>query len=100
MRVTLVAAIGLAMAITLTVANRSLAQAPDRLTVDPSRLVAYRDSFAVKVQGIPIGYLRHTLEPVAGGFRYTEQSKIEGLVDETTTLELDDHGAMRSVRQQ
>jgi len=100
MRVTLVAAIGLAVTITLTGANRSLAQAPDRLTVDPSRLVAYRDSFAVKVQGIPIGYLRHTLEPVAGGFRYTEQSKIEGLVDETTTLELDDHGAMRSVRQQ
>ena len=93
MRVTLVAAIG------VVVATRSLAQAPDRLAVDPSRLVAYRDSFAVKIQGIPIGYLRHTLEPVAGGFRYTEDSRIEGLVDETTTLELDDHGAMKSVRQ-
>jgi hypothetical protein len=93
MRVTLVAAIGLA------VANRSLAQAPDRLAVDPSRLVAYRDSFAVTIQGIPIGYLRHTLEPVAGGFRYSEESKIEGLVDETTTIELDDRGAMKTVHQ-
>jgi hypothetical protein len=93
MRVTLIAAIGLA------VAPRAMAQTADRLAVDVSRLVAYRDSFAVKVQGIAIGYLRHTLEPIAGGFRYTEQSNIEGLVDQTTTLELDDRGAMKSVRQ-
>ncbi len=85
----------------LAVAGRSAAQTPPspRLAIDPSRLVAYRDSFAVKVQGIPIGFLRHTLEGIPGGFRYREESKIEGLLDQTTTLELDEQGAMRTVRQ-
>ena len=69
------------------------------LELDLEALAARRDSFTVMVQGNPLGWQTSTLEPVPGGFRYTESTNIGPVVQQTTVLELDQAGGMRSVKQ-
>ena len=69
------------------------------LVLDPSALVARRDSFTVSFQGNPLGFQTAAMEPTPEGFRYTEQVNVGAFVSQTTTLELDKAGGMRSVKQ-
>lgn len=68
-------------------------------TIDPARLVARRDSFAVIVQGRPFGYQVSAVEKTANGFTVTERTVLGPVVDQTTTVQLDATGAPVSVRQ-
>ncbi|MGH7561275.1 MAG: insulinase family protein [Gemmatimonadales bacterium] len=69
------------------------------LDLDLAALAPRRDSFVIAVQGTPYGWQRGVLEKTADGFRYTEDTRITGFVEQTTTLELDAQAGMRSVRQ-
>ena len=69
------------------------------LELDLSALAARRDSFTVLVQGNPLGYQIGTLEVLPDGFRYSEKVSLGGFIDQTTTLEMDKSGMMRSVTQ-
>ncbi|HLB54451.1 MAG TPA: pitrilysin family protein [Gemmatimonadales bacterium] len=69
------------------------------LDLDLGALVARRDSFTIMVQGNPFGWQTSVLEPTPEGYRYTETVRLGPVVDQTTTLELDKAGGMRSVKQ-
>jgi len=69
------------------------------LDLDLSALVPRRDSFSVTFQGNVIGYQRGLLDKTADGFRYTEDTQLAGIVNQTTTLELDAAAQMKSVKQ-
>jgi zinc protease len=81
----------------LTIAD--LAPRATALDLDLAQLTARRDSFTVLLQGRPLGYQRSILEPIADGFRYTETTVLGPIVSQTTVLEMDRTGAMRSVKQ-
>ncbi|HET7458337.1 MAG TPA: insulinase family protein [Gemmatimonadaceae bacterium] len=70
------------------------------LDLDMSKLVPRTDSFAVMVQGNPLGFERTTLEKVAGGgYRYTEQTQIASFVQQTTELTFSDKVEMQALKQ-
>lgn len=69
------------------------------LELDLAALAARRDSFGISLAGNPIGWQRGVLEKTPGGFVYTEDTRIAGFVEQTTTLEMDPSGAMKRVRQ-
>ncbi|HEV8197642.1 MAG TPA: pitrilysin family protein, partial [Gemmatimonadales bacterium] len=69
------------------------------LDLDLSALVPRRDSFSISVQGNPIGWQRGVVEKSADGFRYTEDLHIAAFVNQTTVLEIDPTGRMKSVKQ-
>ena len=70
---------------------------PLNLALD--RLVPRRDSLSVMVQGRKMGYQTAALERVGGKLKYTEITRIQGFVDQTTELMLDSAGGMISTRQ-
>ena len=69
------------------------------LDLDLSKLVARTDSFAVMVQGNPLGFTRTALEKTPGGYRYTDQTQIASLVQQSTTLAFSDRVEMQSLTQ-
>lgn len=69
------------------------------LDLDLSALVARRDSFTISFSGNALGWQRGVVEKTADGFRYTEDTRLGGFITQTTTLEIDAQGGMRSVRQ-
>lgn len=69
------------------------------LDLDLEVLVPRRDSFSIVAQGAPLGWQRGVLERTADGFRYTEDTRIGGFVEQNTVLEMDPRAAMRSVKQ-
>ncbi len=69
------------------------------LELDLATLVPRRDSFTISFQGNAIGWQRGVLEQTPAGFRYTEDTRLAAFVNQTTVLELDKSGAMRSLKQ-
>lgn len=72
---------------------------PTALDLDLSRLVARRDSFAILLQGNSLGWLRGVLERTPQGYRYTEDTRLAGLVQQTTILEMDPQSATQTIKQ-
>ncbi len=70
-----------------------------RLDLDLSALASRRDSFAVRFSGTEAGWMRGVFDKTADGFRYVEDTRLGGFVVQTTTLEMDPAGAMKSVKQ-
>jgi zinc protease len=70
-----------------------------RLDLDLSALASRRDSFVVRFSGTEAGWMRGILEKTSDGFRYVEDTRLGGFVVQTTTLEMDPTGAMKSVKQ-
>ena len=67
---------------------------------DVSRLVPRTDSFAILVQGNPMGYEKETLEKTAAGYRVTNESKLAGgVIAYTTELVMGPKGEMLSSKQ-
>ncbi len=69
------------------------------LELDLAALLPRRDSFAITVQGNPLGWQRGVLEKTGDGFRYTEDVRLGPIVNQTTVLELGAAGEMRSIKQ-
>ena len=69
------------------------------LDLDLGALTARRDSFGITFGGNPLGWQRGVLEKTADGYLYTEDTRIGGVVEQTTTLEMDAAGGMKRVRQ-
>ncbi len=69
------------------------------LDLDLGALVARRDSFAISFSDKPVGWQRGVLEKTTDGYRYVEDTRLGGFVTQTTTLEMDATGRMRSVKQ-
>ncbi|MGE0441513.1 MAG: hypothetical protein AB7L66_06245 [Gemmatimonadales bacterium] len=69
------------------------------LPIDPNKLVPGRDSFAIRIQGVELGYTVSTTERTPEGIRFIERSNIGGLVEEQTTIDLDQRAGMKGVRQ-
>lgn len=83
-----------------------LAQEPDGTrpepavaSFDPTGLEARSDSFAMFVNGSPIGGQRLVLERLADGWRFTERTEIGGRMEQRTSVVLDERLAPVSVRQ-
>jgi zinc protease len=70
------------------------------LDLDLAALVPRRDSFKISFQGNEIGYQRGLLDKTADGFRYTEATQLAGILNQTTTLELDAAARIKSVKQE
>jgi hypothetical protein len=69
------------------------------LDLDLTALVARRDSFTISFSGNPLGWQRGVVEKTADGLRYTEDTRLAAFITQTTTLDMDAAGRMRSVRQ-
>lgn len=69
------------------------------LDLDLSALVPRRDSFSISLQGNPLGWQSGLLDKTADGYRYTEDTHIATFVNQTTVLEMDAMGRMKSVKQ-
>lgn len=69
------------------------------LDLDLGALAARRDSFTVSFSGNPIGWQRGLLERTPDGYRYTEDTELSGFLRQTTVLELDARGGMKSIKQ-
>jgi zinc protease len=69
------------------------------LELDQSAIVARKDSFTIRFNGAPVGWQRGVVETTPEGFRYTEDLRLAGVVEQSTILELDRGGGMRSVKQ-
>ncbi len=85
-----------ALALTVPIGSVAAAQA---LPIRVAALVPARDSFAIRANGLPLGSLVTAVEATADGVRLREHSRIEGLVEQETTVDLDRQGAMLRVRQ-
>jgi hypothetical protein len=70
-----------------------------RVDFDLAALTERRDSFVVRFNGADAGWMRGVLEKTADGFRYVEDTRLGGFVVQTTTLEIDATGGMKSVKQ-
>ena len=64
-----------------------------------ARLVASRDSFAINVQGKPLGWSATSVEDVPEGKRLTEHTSLGGFVEQQTTVDIAPDGTMLRVRQ-
>lgn len=69
------------------------------VALDPRKLVAGRDSFAVMVQGNPFGYTTTDVARTADGWTITQTSVLGPVGTQTTTLTLDERLGMRAVKQ-
>ncbi len=69
------------------------------LDFDLAALVPRRDSLAILVQGNQLGWLRGVLEKTPEGLRYIEDTRIAGMVQQTTTLDMDAKAGMKHVVQ-
>lgn len=67
--------------------------------LDPSRLVATRDSFAIQIQGNTLGHQVSALAQMEEGFEYTEAVQIATFVQQNTTLRFDRDGRLLSLVQ-
>jgi len=77
-----------------------LAPKAARLDLDLSALASRRDSFSVRFNDTEAGWMRGVFDKTADGFRYIEDTRLGGgFVVQTTTLEIDPTGAMKSVKQ-
>ena len=71
-----------------------------RVDFDLGALASRRDSFAVRFSGTEAGWMRGVFEKTPDGFRYVEDTRLGGgFVVQTTTLEMDASGTMKSVKQ-
>lgn len=70
-----------------------------RLPVDLSLMAARSDSFAILLQGMPLGGQRISLERTDSGFRYHEQMSIAGIVSQQTDVAIDASGRTTAVKQ-
>ena len=70
------------------------------LDLDLGKLVATRDSYAVMVQGNPMGWQRSELIRVGDGFTWKEETQIGTFVQQSTEVAMGNDGMVRSVRQQ
>lgn len=70
-----------------------------RVDFDLGALAARHDSFVVRFSGTEAGWMRGVFEKTSDGFRYIEDTRLGGFVVQTTTLEMDPTGAMKSVKQ-
>lgn len=70
------------------------------LQIDPGKLVPARDSFAVMVQGNPMGWQRSELIRQGDGFTWKEDTQIGTFVQQSTEVTLGGDGMVRAVRQQ
>jgi zinc protease len=78
----------------------SATAAPARLDLDFGRLVARQDSFAVVMQGNPVGSMRTALEKTAtGGYRFTDATQIMAAIQQSTELTFSGNGEMQAVKQ-
>lgn len=68
-------------------------------TIDPAKIRAQSDSFAIMVQGNPMGWQKTTVERTATGFRITEQTQIATFVQQSTEVTLGARGELVSVKQ-
>lgn len=75
------------------------APAPTTLEIDRSMIRATSDSFSVLVQGQPFGYQVAELVRTPDGWEYRESSMIGPIVQQQTTVRMDDSLAMRSTTQ-
>ncbi|HSE52047.1 MAG TPA: insulinase family protein [Gemmatimonadales bacterium] len=82
-----------------TLTPDDLAPKAVRVDFDLAALAARRDSFVVRFNGAEAGWMRGVLEKTADGFRYVEDTRLGAFVVQTTTLDLDASGAMKSVKQ-
>ncbi|HJU64407.1 MAG TPA: pitrilysin family protein, partial [Gemmatimonadaceae bacterium] len=69
------------------------------LDLDMGKLVARRDSFTVIVQGNPFGWQRSALEKTDSGFKYTDESVIGPIAQQTTVVTFTDKIEMGTVKQ-
>lgn len=76
-----------------------LTAAASAVALDPRKLVAGRDSFAVLVQGNPFGYTTTEVARAADGFTITQTSVLGPIGTQETTLSLDERLGMRAVKQ-
>ncbi len=76
-----------------------LAPRASALQLNLSALAARRDSFTILLQGNPLGWQTSSLEVSPGGFVYTEQVQLGPIVSQTTRLEIDRAGEMKSITQ-
>lgn len=60
------------------------------LDLDLAAITAHRDSFAVMVQGRPLGYVLSSVAKTADGYTYTENTQIATALKQTTEVTLDD----------
>jgi hypothetical protein len=79
---------------------------PARLTaqagavdLDLARLVPTTDSFAVLLQGNPMGYQRSEMLKTESGFEFKEETRIGALMQQTTTVTMGSDAVVRSVVQ-
>ncbi|MFL5576415.1 MAG: insulinase family protein [Gemmatimonadaceae bacterium] len=69
------------------------------LPFDLGKLAPRSDSFTVMVQGTPLGWQKTALEKTPTGFRYTDETRIAALVQQSTELTFSASGEMQAVRQ-
>ncbi|HVT39121.1 MAG TPA: insulinase family protein [Gemmatimonadaceae bacterium] len=81
----------------LTAADLTVKAAALDLAMD--RLIAHTDSFAIMVQGNPIGWQVAKLEKDAGGWTYSERMQIASFVQQSTDVHFTDKLEMQSVHQ-
>lgn len=75
------------------------AQEAARARFDPAALEARSDSFAMLVNGSPIGGQRMALERIDDGWRFHERTALGGQMEQQTTVQLDSALVPISVRQ-
>ena len=69
------------------------------LDVALDRITARSDSFAIFVQGNPMGYQASKLEREGGGWKYTESTRLATFIQQTTEVRFTDKLVMQSVSQ-
>jgi zinc protease len=69
------------------------------LDIARDRILATSDSFAVMVQGNALGYQKSSLVKAEGGWLYTEDSQIAGVISQHTEVRFTEALEMRSVAQ-
>ena len=81
------------------VAPADLTARATALELDLSKLVARQDSFAVTMQGKPVGYMRTAVEKTPAGFRVTEATQIMAAIQQQSELTMSPTGEMLAVKQ-
>jgi hypothetical protein len=84
---------------TARAAAQSKPESAAALPINLGSLVARDDSFAIRLQGAELGWIRAELEATAQAIRYVERTRVAEFVEQATTVELSRTGAMLSVRQ-
>jgi zinc protease len=80
-------------------AAAALAPEAAPLELDLAALAPRQDSMVIRMQGNALGFIRSRMERTDSGWRYTEETRIGPVVEQTTTLDVDAAGSVRRVRQ-